>query len=82
MSTISQSRIFWNRQAKKILLVYEFIQFVNEGFLFLMKTLFLIHEKQTIQTSKNHNFALNGRHFVRNHFFEKSFVHELDKLIY
>ena len=26
--------------------------------------LFLIHEKLTIQTSKSHDCALNGRHFV------------------
>ena len=25
VSTISQSRIFWNRKVKKILLVYEFV---------------------------------------------------------
>ena len=55
---------------------------MNVGFFILPETLFLINEKPAIQTSKKRGFALNGRHFVKNQLFEKTFVYLLNSTIY
>ena len=55
---------------------------MKEVFFILRKTLFLINEKRSIQTSRNRGFALYGRHSVKNQLFEKSLVHLHNSSIY